>query len=228
MKNLTKFEQSLGVKFKNKDLLNQALVHRSYPNEHPGFTLPHNERLEFLGDAVLELIVTKFLYKRFAKPEGELTVFRSNLVNRKSLSEVAAKLKINQYLYLSKSKSISKGKARETILANTFEALVGAIYLDQGLGQVERFIRQKLLPRLDTILKNQLFKDSKSSFQEIIQGKFKITPKYKVLEEAGPAHAKKFTIGVFLNNKMVATGQGKSKQEAEAAAAQKALNKRLV
>lgn len=227
MKDLSKLERSLGIKFKNKNLLNQALVHRSYLNEHPDFALSHNERLEFLGDAVLELAITKFLYKKFAKPEGELTALRASLVNTKTLSEVSGKLKINNHLYLSKGESASWGKAREVILANAFEAIVGAVYLDQGFGKTETFIHENLLPRLEHILAHHLYKDPKSAFQEITQGKFKITPDYRVIKETGPDHSKEFTIGVFINNKIIATGLGKSKQEAELAAARNALKKDL-
>ncbi len=224
MKKLSELEKILGTKFKNKNLLKQALIHRSYLNEHPDFSSANNERLEFLGDAVLELIITKFLYENFKQSEGKLTSFRSSLVNTKSL----AKLKINQYLYLSKGEAKSKGRAREVILANTFEALIGAIYLDQEFNQAEKFIHQHLLPRLDIVLKHQLYEDPKSKFQEIAQDKLKITPTYKTIKESGPDHAKKFTVGAFLKKKLIATGAGKSKQEAEVKAAQKALKKKFV
>lgn len=228
MKKLSELEKILGTKFKNKNLLKQALIHRSYLNEHPDFSSANNERLEFLGDAVLELIITKFLYENFKQSEGKLTSFRSSLVNTKSLAETAAKLKINQYLYLSKGEAKSKGRAREVILANTFEALIGAIYLDQEFNQAEKFIHQHLLPRLDIVLKHQLYEDPKSKFQEIAQDKLKITPTYKTIKESGPDHAKKFTVGAFLKKKLIATGAGKSKQEAEVKAAQKALKKKFV
>lgn len=225
MENLSLLEKKLNIKFKDKNLLKQAFVHRSYLNEHPDFPLGHNERLEFLGDAVLELVTTKFLYNNFNNPEGELTSFRSSLVNTKNLAKTAKQLKINRYLYLSKGENKSNGRSREVILANTFEALVGAIYLDQGLVQVEKFIHQHLLPYLEVILKNKLYKDPKSKFQEIVQEKLKITPAYKIIQESGPDHAKKFKVGVFLKEKMIALGIGKSKQEAELKAAEKALYK---
>ncbi len=225
MENLSLLEKKLNIKFKNKNLLKQAFVHRSYLNEHPDFPLGQNERLEFLGDAVLELVTTKFLYNNFNNPEGELTSFRSSLVNTKNLAKTAKQLKINRYLYLSKGESKSNGRAREVILANTFEALVGAIYLDQGLVQVEKFIHQHLLPYLEVVLKNKLYKDPKSKFQEIVQEKLKITPTYKIIQESGPDHAKKFKVGVFLKEKMIALGIGKNKQEAELKAAEKALYK---
>ncbi len=228
MKDLSNLEETLGIKFKNKNLFEQSLIHRSYLNEHPDSSLTHNERLEFLGDAVLELIITKFLYKNFNKPEGELTSLRSSLVNTKSLSETASKLEINNYLYLSKGESKSKGKAREVILANTLEAIIGTIYLDRGFIAAEKFIAKHLLPRLDIILKQKLYKDPKSHFQEITQSKFKITPNYKVIEESGPDHNKKFIIGAYLQKKLIATGIGKSKQEAETNAAENALKSKNI
>jgi len=173
----------------------------------------------------LELIVTKFLYQNFNNPEGELTSFRSSLVNTKSLASVAKKLKINDYLYLSKGETKSKGKAREVILANTLEALIGALYLDQGFKKTEEFIQQNLIPRLKNVLKNETYKDPKSKLQEIIQEKYKIIPKYKLIRESGPAHAKKFIIGVWLKQKFIAQGKGKSKREAETKAAQAAIKK---
>lgn len=225
MKTLNELEKQLGVKFKKKELLKQALVHRSYLNEHPNFPLDHNERLEFLGDAVLELIITKFLYKNFDKPEGKLTSLRSSLVNTKSLSKTAKGLRLGQYIYLSKGETRSKGRAREVILANALEALIGAIYLDRGFGSAERFIHQFLLPQLDIILKHQLYRDSKTRFQEITQRKLKITPSYTVIKESGPDHNKKFIIGVYVQKKLISTGRGRSKKEAELSAAKNALKK---
>jgi len=228
MKNLTSLEKKLGIKFKNKKLLHEALTHRSYINEHPSHPIPHNERLEFLGDAVLELIVSKSLFHKFtAKPEGELTVLRSSLVNTDSLTNIANALQIDHHLYLSRGEMKSKGKAREVILADTIEAIIGAIYLDQGFVAAEKFIKKNFLSRLGLIIKYKLYKDPKSDFQEITQAQFKITPAYKVLQETGPEHAKKFTVGVFLSDKMIAVGSGKSKQEAEIAAAKNALEKDL-
>lgn len=227
MKNLSTFEKKLNLKFKNKDLFYQALIHRSYLNEHPTLKLGHNERLEFLGDAVLELIITKFLFQNFKQEEGQLTRFRASLVNTKTLAQVAKKLKFNDYIFLSKGEIKSKGKAREVILANTFEALLGSIYLDQGFNQAEKFIHHNLVPVLDDILKNELYRDPKSEFQELIQNKLKITPAYKLIQESGLDHAKKFTIGVFLNQKLIAKGIGKNKHDAEIEAAKKALKKKL-
>ena len=223
MKNFSILEKKLGIKFKNKNLLKQALIHRSYLNEHPEEKLEHNERLEFLGDAVLELIVSEYLYQNYQNPEGELTAWRASLVNANNLSNLAKNLGINDFLFLSKGEAKSTGKAREIILANTFEALIGAIYLDQGLKQAKNFIKKHLIKQLPEIIEKELYKDPKSKFQEIAQGKFKITPTYKVLKEEGPAHEKKFTVGLFLNEKFIAKGEGSSKFEAEVEAAKKGL-----
>lgn len=223
MKDFSKLENKLGIKFKNKNLLIQSLVHRSYLNEHPGFSLDHNERLEFLGDAVLELIVTEYLYKKYKNPEGELTNWRAALVNAKILSELAKDLELDHHIYLSKGESKDKGKARDYILADAFEALIGAIFLDQGLEKTHKFITRKLISKLPHILKHKLYIDPKTRFQEITQEKLKITPVYKVLEESGPDHAKRFKIGVFLKDDLIAEGEGLSKQEAQVKAAENAL-----
>ncbi len=227
MKDFSKLERKLGIKFKNKDLLIQAMVHRSYLNEKPNFYLSHNERLEFLGDAVLELIVTRHLYNNYPNPEGELTNWRASLVNAKILSETAHELGLNNYLFLSKGEAREeKSKARQYILANAFEALIGAIYLDRGLKQTRFFIEKYLLTKLPHILEAKLFIDPKSWFQEIAQEKMGITPTYQVLAESGPDHAKYFKVGVFLKDELVATGGGNSKQEAQVEAAKKALEKK--
>jgi len=226
MKNLENFEKKIKIRFKNKDLLQQALIHRSYLNEHPEIKLPHNERLEFLGDAIIEFVVTEYLYKNYSEPEGVLTSWRASLVNMKMLSQVAKNLNLDKYLYLSKGEYLSSSeKAKINILANAFEALVGAIYLDQGLKKTKEFIKEKILNRLSFIFKYKLYEDAKSKFQELTQADFKITPSYKVIRETGPEHAKEFTIGVFLKEKLIALGKGRSKQEAEIKAAQKALKK---
>jgi ribonuclease-3 len=225
MKNFAILEKSLGLEFKNRDLLIEAFCHRSYLNEHPDFYLPHNERLEFLGDAVLELIVTEYLYKKYPeKNEGELTNWRAALVNAKILGEVARELGFNDFLLLSKGEEKETGKARLYILANTFEALIGAIYLDQGYEVAKKFVEKNLIERkLPEIIEKGLFKDPKTRFQEEAQERVKITPTYKVLEEWGPDHAKHFIVGVFLGNELVAKGEGTSKQEAEEEAAKNAL-----
>lgn len=227
MKDFTKLETKLGLKFKEKNLLTQSLIHRSYLNENPKFYLPHNERLEFLGDAVLELIVTKYLYDQYPNPEGELTNWRASLVNAKMLSETAKELGLNDYLYLSRgeAKDVS-GKARQYILANALEALIGAIYLDQGLEKTRIFIKKYLLTKLPHILKAKLFIDPKSRFQEAAQEKTGITPSYRVLSEVGPDHARHFKVGVFLEEELIATGQGSSKQEAQVKAAEKGLKEK--
>ncbi len=220
----TVFEKSINVSFKNKELLKQAFVHRSYLNEHRGLKLEHNERLEFLGDAVLELAVTDFLYKKFPKkPEGELTAYRSAMVNSTTLATAAEKINVNSFLLLSKGEAKDTGRARQFILANTFESVVGAIYLDQGYDPAARFISEQLFSLIDEILEKELFIDAKSRFQERAQEKVGITPAYKLIKEAGPDHGKVFTVGVFLDEELVSSGDGKSKQDAEQEAAKKAL-----
>jgi ribonuclease-3 len=225
MKDFSKLEEKLGVKFKNPDLLVQSMVHRSYLNENPGFKLQHNERLEFLGDAVLELVVTEYLYQNYPNPEGELTNWRASLVNAKMLSEIAKEIGVDEYLYLSKgeSKESVDSKARQYILANAFEALAGAIYLDQGYVVSRDFIKNFLIIKLPYILEHELYLDPKSTFQEMAQEKSGVTPTYRVLEETGPDHAKIFKVGVYLDKELVATGEGGSKQEAQVEAANAAL-----
>ncbi len=224
MKDFSKFEKKLNLKFKNKDLLVQSFVHRSYLNENPKLKLFHNERLEFLGDAVLEQVVTEYLFLKYPqKMEGDLTSWRAALVNAKILAETARNLGFNDFLLLSQGEEKEKGKARHYILANTFEAFIGSLYLDQGLGACKKFIKKHLLKELPLIIKEKLFKDAKSLFQEKAQEKLGITPAYKVLKESGPDHSKNFIIGVFLSKDLIASGQGSSKQEAEEKAARKAL-----
>lgn len=222
---INEIEKKIKINFHNKDLLRQVFVHRSYLNENPNFKLGHNERLEFLGDAVLELVVTEYLYNNFNNPEGELTNWRSALVKGQMLSTISEELDINKHLYLSKGEKKSMGKARQIILANTFEALIGAIYLDQGYKMCQKFIAKWLLKYLPEILSKHLYKDAKSKLQELIQEKQSITPTYKVISEEGPDHNKKFKVGVYISDKMIASGEGNSKQEAEQDAAQKALNR---
>jgi len=223
MKNFSKIEKKLDIKFKDKNLLMQAFCHRSYLNENPKCDLENNERLEFLGDAVLELVVTEYLYKNYKESEGQLTNWRAALVNSQSLAEIAEELGFNDYILLSRGEAKDTGKARQSILANAFEAFLGALYLDQGLRAVRNFINKYLIKKLSYIVENGLFRDAKSFFQEIAQKEIKITPEYKVLEEEGPDHAKEFTIGVFLGDKLIAKGKGSSKQEAEEKAARNAL-----
>jgi len=224
VKDFALLEKKLGLKFKNNDLLTQAFVHRSYLNENPELGLDQNERLEFLGDAVLELVVTEHLYKEFPKKaEGELTNWRAALVNAKMLSQLAEELGFNNFLLLSRGEAKELGKARQYILANTYEAFVGSLYLDLGYQEAEKFIHKYLLAKLPEIIEKKLYKDAKSHFQEEAQDKVGVTPAYKVLKEWGPDHKKKFTIGVFLGNEKVAEGEGYSKQEAEEEAAKAAL-----
>jgi ribonuclease-3 len=228
MKEISGLEKAIGLVFDDKKLLKQAVVHRSYLNEHPGFEVSHNERLEFLGDAVLEIIVTENLFFSFPEtPEGDLTNWRASLVNAIMLASVAEKLGVEKYLYLSKGESKdSNSKARQYILANALEAIIGAIYLDQGMRGAKKFIKEQILSRLDYILSNQLYLDPKSKFQEKAQEKFKITPHYKILSEAGPDHAKIFEVGLYLGEELVARGKGSSKQEAQVDAAAKGLKKK--
>ena len=224
MSEITKLEKNLGMKFKDHDLLISALVHRSYINEHPDFKLDHNERLEFLGDAVLELAVTEYLYANFPNPEGELTNWRASLVNGDALAEVAKKLGLEEYLMMSKGESKDKNsKARQYILANAMEAVIGAIYLEHGFKTASKFVVHNVVSRLNEILENKLYIDPKSHFQEKAQEKLGVTPAYKVISSYGPDHAKIFKVGVYLDGDLVASGTGSSKQEAQIAAAKEAL-----
>lgn len=218
------FEQKTGIIFNDKKLLEQAFIHRSYINENSGHKISHNERLEFLGDAVLELVVTDYLYKKYPdRDEGELTAYRSSLVNAVIVGEVASELQMNEYLLLSKGEAKDVGKARTYILANTYEAYVGAVYLDQGYDVVCEFITKTILSKLDAIVKNKLWRDAKSLVQEKCQEYENVTPMYKVIHESGPDHDKHFTVGIFFGNTRIAEGKGKSKQEAEQSAARNAL-----
>lgn len=226
-KNLKPLQEGIHVTFSNEDILQQALVHRSYLNEHPKFTLDHNERLEFLGDAVLELVVTEHLYNTYPNPEGELTNWRAALVNAIKLSEIAKRIHLNEFLYLSRGEAKdNKGKARLYILANAIEALIGAIYLDQGFNVVKTFIHEFIIIDLPYILENKLYLDPKSRFQESAQEKVGVTPQYKVISESGPDHNKWFIMGVYLDEELVAKGEGSSKQEAQMAAAEAGLQEK--
>lgn len=218
------FEKKVGFTFLDKALLKKAFTHRSYLNENRGEALEHNERLEFLGDAVLELVVTNFLFKKFPeKSEGELTAFRSALVNTITLSKAASSIDMNDFLLLSKGEAKDTGRARQYILADTFEAYIGALYLDQGYDEAQRFIEEKLLPFLDEVEEKKLWQDAKSHFQEEAQEHANVTPTYETMKEVGPDHNKQFVIGVYLDKELIAEGEGKSKQEAEQMAAEKAL-----
>ncbi len=217
--------KKLGLTFSNLELLEEAFTHRSYLNEHKS-AKAHNERLEFLGDAVLELSATQFLFNRFPQnPEGDLTAYRAALVNTYSLAETAEVLGINDMLLLSRGEARDKGRARQIILANAFEALVGALYLDQGFEAADTFLNKHLYPKIDAILEKRAYQDAKSRFQELAQEKRGITPTYKTISEEGPDHDRVFTVGVFLKEEEIAKGTGKSKQEAEQSAAQAGLDK---
>jgi ribonuclease-3 len=218
------FSQKARLGFADVGLLATALTHRSYVNEHRGEVKEHNERLEFLGDAVLELAVTEVLFKRYPeKPEGDLTAYRAALVNTDSLADAAQALGVNEYLRLSKGEAKDTGRARRFILANAFEAIIGALYLDRGYDAARSFIERTLVGKLDEIVAKRLWQDAKSRFQERAQAYLSTTPRYEALSESGPDHDKWFVVGVYVGAELVAEGEGKSKQEAEQAAAQHAL-----
>lgn len=217
------FQRKIQTNFKSQPLLHQVFVHRSYLNENPGFPLNHNERLEFLGDAVLELVVTEHLFQNYPNPEGDLTNWRSALVKGQMLASIASELNMGDLLYLSRGEEKSGGKSRALILANTFEALIGAIYLDLGYDTAQKFVTRHLIGRLPEILEKGLHVDAKSRLQELAQDQVGITPAYKVLAERGPDHAKEFTVGVYLRDTMIGEGIGNSKQAAEQSAATHAL-----
>lgn len=228
MKDIKLLEERIGVKFKKKDWLKQSVVHRSYLNENPQFELPHNERLEFLGDAVLEIIVTEYLFNNYPKtPEGDLTNWRASLVNSKMLARIAEEIGLEDFLHLSRGEAKdANSKARQYILANAVEALIGAIYLDQGIEPSTEFVTKYSLAKLEEILENELYLDPKSKFQERAQEIYKVTPHYKVLSESGPDHAKVFEVGLYLGEQLVAKGKGTSKQEAQVDAADKGIKKK--
>lgn len=219
-----KIEKKLEQNFNDKQLLVNAFVHRSFLNENRSFPLPSNERLEFLGDACLELIVSRYLFDQYPKqPEGKLTNYRSALVNTQSLAKTAKRLKLGDFLLLSYGEEEGGGRESEYILANTFEAFLGALYLDQGYQKAQQFVQENLLPKITEIIKNRAYKDSKSHLQEILQAKEGVTPVYKVLEDWGPDHDKTFRVGVFAKEKKIGEGVGSSKQKAELRAAENGL-----
>lgn len=224
--NKSEIEKIIGVTFESEDLIKTACTHRSYLNEHKSTVKEHNERLEFLGDAVLELVVTDFLYRSYPKkPEGELTSWRAALVKTESLAELADELNVGQFLLMSRGEAKSGGRTRMALLANMVEAIIGAIYLDQGYGVAAEFIEKNINSKLDNILKEGLHIDAKSHFQEVTQEKEGVTPHYEVIGEEGPDHDKTFEMAVYLNKKMWGKGKGNSKQTAQQAAAQDALKK---
>ncbi len=221
------FEKRIEIEFKNKVLLKTAFAHRSFINENKSVVPEHNERLEFLGDAVLELVTTDFLFKKYPhKPEGELTAVRSAIVNTESIADAAKRLGMNDYLLLSKGESKDTGRARHYILADAFEALIGAIYLDQGYDVVQDFIAKNLFDKTDEIVNKKLWQDPKSRFQEKAQELYSKTPSYKLLKEEGPDHDKVFEVAAYIGSEQIASGKGRSKQEAEQNAAKAAIEKK--
>jgi len=223
-----KIEKILGLEFNNLDLLKRALTHRSFLNENKEWReIGHNERLEFLGDSVLGLIVAEYLFKEFLDlMEGELTALRAALVNSDSLLDVASKLNLKKFLLVSKGEKNELEKTHPYFLANAIEAIVGAIYLDKGFDESRKFVKKHILYKTEMIFKNKSYKDPKSVFQEKSQENLSATPIYKTLESWGPDHLKNFSVGVYINKKLIAKGEGFSKQEAEVNAAKKALSKK--
>jgi len=226
-RNFPELEKIIGVKFNNPNYIVQALVHRSFLNENRDFPLGHNERMEFLGDAVLELVVTEFLFENYLNPEGELTNWRAALVNAKMCAQVAGEISLEPYLFLSHGESKDQGtKAREYILAKVMESTIGAIYVDRGWDTAKQFILRWIVSKLPEVLELGLWMDPKSRFQESSQEIVGITPNYKVLKEEGPDHAKEFVVGVYLDKEKIAEGKGTSKQEGQVDAAEQALKEK--
>ena len=226
MLDISGLETKIQCVFKNKNLLKEALTHRSYLNENTSWELPHNERMEYLGDAVLELAVSEELFVKFPEfPEGQLTVLRASLVNYQILAKIASEITLDKYILMSRGEAKDTGKAREVILANAIESLIGAIYLDQDFEAARIFIHRFVLTHLEEILRTKSYKDPKSELQELVQERLRVTPTYRVLSEDGPAHQRIFRVGVFFTEKLVAEGSGASKQEAETEAAKNALKK---
>jgi len=222
-KDIKNLASKIDVKFNNLDLLRTAVTHRSYLNENRGYPLDHNERLEFLGDAVLELVVTDYLYKNFPNPEGELTNWRAALVNREMLFGISKNLGVEEYLLMSRGEAKDTGRARSYLLANALEAIIGAVYLDQGYKAAEKFIINNVIVHLKEVIAKKLYLDAKSHFQEEAQDRVGMTPSYRVISETGPDHDKHFVVGVFLGDEEVAQGEGSSKQEAQREAAKNGL-----
>jgi len=226
MTKLNEFEKIIDYKFKNVDFLKEALTHRSYLNENSNWGVPHNERLEFLGDAALELAVSEFLFRKYPeKPEGELTSYRAALVNYQFLAKIAFDIDLNDFVFLSRGEAKDTSRAREVILANAVEAVIGALYMDGGYEAVYKFTDKFINVHIDEIVAGHLHKDAKSLLQEKIQEKMKLTPTYRLADEWGPDHQKKFRMGVYFGEKLAAEGEGESKQEAEIKAAEEALKK---
>jgi ribonuclease-3 len=226
MSNLSELEKKLGISFTDKSVLQRALTHRSYLNENPDYPLSDNERLEFLGDAVLDFLTAKYLYNRFPEmAEGRLTSLRAALVKRETLAHFAVALNLGPYLLLSRGEAESGGRERQAILCATFEALVGAILLDQGLQAAEDFILKCIEPEIRHILDEELYKDAKSTLQELTQGRLQTTPIYRTIAERGPDHAKEFTVEVLIGDEVYGHGIGHNKQIAEQVAAKMALQR---
>ncbi len=226
MSEYKEIEKIIGIKFKNPQLIQEALTHRSYLNEHREHTNNHNERLEFLGDAVLELVVTEFLFKNYNQSEGELTNWRAALVKGDTLADIANNLDIEKYLKMSKGEKKDMGRARKYRLANMVEAIIGAMYLDQGYQVVNKFIHDNIISKLDNIIKSKSYLDAKSYFQQKAQEELHTTPHYEVLKEDGPDHDKVFLVGIFIGSEKIAEGEGASKQEAQRSAAANGLIKK--
>lgn len=221
--NLEQLKKKLAIEIQNTDLFQEALTHRSYLNEHKEYAHSHNERLEFLGDAVLELVVTKYLFDHFDNPEGELTSFRAALVNGDMLGKIGYDLGVQDFLLMSRGESKDTGRARNYLVANAMESIIGAIYIDQGYDKAKDFIEKQIISHMDEVLAQELYTDPKSRFQELAQEKTGITPGYRVLKEWGPDHDRHFIAGVFLGEELVAEGEGISKQDAQREAAKQGL-----
>jgi len=222
--NIEHFSKVCGISVKNHDLFIEAMTHRSYLNENKNHPYPHNERMEFLGDAVLELVVTEYLFEKFDNPEGEMTAWRAALVNGEMLARVAREIEIEEFLMMSKGEAKDTGKARNYLLANAIEAIIGALYLDGGYDNAKNFITRTIIVHMDEILEKKLYIDAKSYFQEKAQEFENTTPHYKLISESGPDHDRTFTVGVYLNDKKVAEGSGRSKQDAQREAARIGLD----
>ncbi len=221
--NIEDFSKACGISVKNRDFFVEAMTHRSYLNENKNHPYTHNERMEFLGDAVLELVVTEYLFKNFDNPEGDMTAWRAALVNGEMLARVAREIDIERFLMMSKGESKDTGKARKYLLANAMEAIIGALYLDGGYNNAKEFITRTILVHMDEVLEKKLYLDAKSYFQEKAQEFENITPHYKLISESGPDHDRTFVVGVYLNEEKVAEGSGRSKQDAQRAAARAGL-----